>query len=166
MAVPYLDINGFKLATIAPSEYVDFVETLTPGWTANRLLVNSGWLDSRLRKRYAAPFAAPYPDSVLDWLQRITTHQLYLKRGIDPNDAQMVDVRQASLDAAAEVKEAADAVGGLFDLPLAEGASDSDGITKAATLAYTEATPYAWQDVQLAAALDNDELIPGGISGL
>ena len=70
MAVPYLDINGFKLATIAPSEYVDFVETLTPGWTANRLLVNSGWLDSRLRKRYAAPFAAPYPDAVLDWLQR------------------------------------------------------------------------------------------------
>lgn len=143
----YLDVTGFKLATLAPSTYVDEMEAEQPGWLDQQLLIWSAWLDARLQKRYDTPFTAPYPVVITAWLARLVTLQLYLKRGVDATDNQYSDIRDADRITRDEIKEAADSVDGLFDLPL-RADLNSTGIVRPTTFFYAEPDPYTWTDVQ------------------
>lgn len=151
----YLTLAQFKTASIATDEAIDEVETRYPGFVDQRLAIASSWIDARLRKRYAAPFASPYPLAVVGWLASIVTEQVMRKRGIDATDAQVSTYVDDRKTAEAEVLEAANAKDGLFDLPL-RADTDADGISKGEPLAYSEASPYVWTDRQASRAYDED----------
>jgi hypothetical protein len=154
--VAYLDLDLFKARTIMPSAHVDELETVAPGWFASQFEQFSRWIDSRLRKRYAVPFAEDaVPETVRSWLARIVTMRAYLRRGIDPSDAQFEVIRQDHQDALDEVKEAADSHEGLFDLPLLDTA-DATAISKPATRAYSEQSPFVGFDRQACIGREED----------
>lgn len=151
----YLDLPTFKTLTLMPASDVDALESLASGWIGTQLEYYSRWIDSRLRKRYAVPFPDPAPEAVREWLNRIVTMRAFLRRGVDPNDAQFAAI-VADRDAAlADIKEAADSETGLFELPLLD-ASDASDVSKGGPYAYSEQSPYVWTDVQRDAAFDED----------
>jgi hypothetical protein len=131
--VPYLTFATFKDRTIIPAPDVDHVEATSPGFIDKRLVVEQSRIDARLRKRYAVPFAEPVPEIVLGWLTDIVTEVAYRKRGVDPNDAQASEYAADAQRAREELLEAANAVDGLFELPLRQdlpgpsGVSESEG---------------------------------------
>jgi hypothetical protein len=141
----YLTVAGFKNLSVMPASYVDGLETQAPGWVDAQLAYWSGWLDSRLRKRYAAPFAAPYPQAVQGWLARIATERAWLRRGVDPQDEQWQAIRADAEEAKREVLEAANGEIGLFELPL-RGDTHASGIAGAFGHVYSEASPYVGFD--------------------
>lgn len=152
----YLTPTTYALLTTAPPEYIQEVEFRAPLWLAAQLLYWSSWIDSRLKKRYAAPFEAPpdTPPVITGWLARIVDWELYLKRGINPDDEQTADVKERHTAAKAEVKEAADSKEGLFELPLKASIPTATSITRGGPLGYTEQSPYTWSVVQREAAAD------------
>jgi hypothetical protein len=155
--MPYLDVAAFKVASILPATYVDGIEASEVGWTLAALTRESGWIDSRLRKRYSAPFDTPYPPTVIAWLEAIVSDLVLLKRGIDPSDSQAARVADRATAAKAEIAEAADSDRALFDLPLA--GTSATAISQGGVLASHEASPYAWTQ-QRRADGDLDEYGP------
>lgn len=149
----YLTLNEFKALTTMPPSYVDEVEQLAPGYTEQRLAAQSALVDARLAKRYRTPFTAPVPVAVQEWLARLVTLDVWQRRGYDATDAQAHLYREQAAAALDEIKEAANAVDGLYDLPLSTGAS---AIAKGGPLAYSERSPYVWTDEQGAAGRDDD----------
>lgn len=147
MADPYLTFEAFRARTLMPSDDVNALEDLEPGWILGQLVEGTSRINARLRKRYAVPFAQPYPEAVLSWLTRLVTFRCYLKRGVNPSDEQAADMKQDAIDAALELKEAADAKEGLFDLPFRDDA-DATAISKGGCLVYAEASPWTWTDRQ------------------
>lgn len=152
----YLTPTTYADLTLAPAEYLLQVEVIAPRWLAGQLEYWSSWIDSRLRKRYAAPFAAApdTPPVVMGWLARIVDRELYLKRGVNPDDQQIGDVKDRALEAKAEVKEAADSKDGLFELPLRASQPTAQGVSRGGPLMYTEVSPYTWSSVQRDTAAD------------
>ena len=125
-----------------PSSGVDELEAIEAGWIDAQLLAKSAWLNTRLAKRYATPFnAASPPECVLDWLARIVTARCYLKRGVDPTDAQVADVLRDAQLAESEVKEAADSSESHFELPLRED-TGGVGTSRGAPMWYAETSVY------------------------
>lgn len=159
----YLTLSEFKSRTVMPGEYVTAIERQDSGWTATRLEVNSAEIDARLSKRYAVPFGSPPPIAIQRWLTAITTLECYLKRGFDPTDKQGALYVQHRDEALAEVKEAANAVDGLFELPLRADTSAS-GISKGFPKAYSEQSPYVWMDGQRATGVNEDDSGTGTIT--
>lgn len=149
----YLDRTEFKARTVAPVHLVDGLHldvTNRAPWITfveSRLVIETSRINSQLRKRYAAPFAAPVPEIVLGWLAAIVTPKLYERRGWDPADAQAVALLADAELARTELQQAADSVEGLFDLPLRQD-STSTGIARGGPRGYAEASPYEWTDVQ------------------
>lgn len=155
MTTTYLTLSEFKALSVAPSSLLDEIETASPGWIGTQLEYWSAQIDSRLRKRYAAPFVAPYPLSVQGWLARLVTVRCYLKRGTDPSDMQYADIKADADAAVSEIKEAADSVTGLFDLPLREDTTKT-GVSKGGPFGYSEQSPYVWTDQQASIARGED----------
>lgn len=153
----YLTLAQFRLRTLMPKLDVDAVEADVAGFSQSRLDTNSAKIDTRLRKRYAVPFSSlvPYPEAVLEWLTKITTYELYLKRGVDPSDQSIALVKSDKEQAEAELKEAADSVAGLFDLPVRD-TLDASGVVKGGPLFYTETSPYTGFDTQWRTGFDED----------
>jgi len=139
-----------------PHQHIDDLEYNYPGWLDAILTNQSRWLDSRLRKRYAVPFATPYPDTAKGWLAAIVTRLAYLKRGVDPDDLQFVEINNLAATAKTEVLEAANSDDGWFDLPDNAGESAS-GITQGSPRSYSEQSPYVWTDRQRETAIVEDE---------
>lgn len=154
----YHTLISYTALTIAPAEYTAQVEVLAPGWLLAQLDYWSSWIDSRLKKRYATPFAAPpdTPIAITGWLARVVDYELFLKRGVNPDDAQMGIVRERALEAKAEVKEAADSAAGLFELPLKLAEPAVSGVSRGGPLMISEVSPYTWSHVQRDIAADED----------
>ncbi len=144
-----------------PEVFVLHVEKDTPGWIATQLEYWARWIDSRLRKRYASPFAAfddspPTPASVQGWLARIVTVRVWLKRGIDTDDLQFSTVNDDAAAAMLEVLEAANSDEGWFDLPLRVD-QDGSAITRGNPRSYSEQSPYVHTDLQRETGRNEDE---------
>jgi hypothetical protein len=143
----YLDLNGFKSASVMPDEDVEALVGRYPAFLSTQLELQSAWIDGRLRKRYAAPFAEPYPKLVELWLAAIVTELAYIKRGVDANDEQWPTITDSAKQAKDEIAEAADGELGRFDLPL-RADTTATGISKGATRTYSEQSPYVGFDRQ------------------
>jgi hypothetical protein len=142
-----LDLEEFKARTVMPAEDVDDLERSYDGFIARRLVIATSRIYTRLRKRYAVPFATPVPEIVLGWIVAIVTVEAYQKRGWNPSDEQSQQILEAATTALAEVKEAADSNEGLFDLPLRQDTT-AEGISKGGPFFYSESSPFDWLDVQ------------------
>lgn len=132
-----------------PGSYVDEVETKHPGYIDAKLEAKSAVIDSRLRKRYLAPFTdlAKLPVVVKEWLATIVTPEVFLKRGISGTDEQWSEYVKLAEAANRDIDLAANAEGGLFDLPLRNDGSSPTGIV-GGTLVYSQQSPYVWTDEQ------------------
>lgn len=151
----YLTLLTFRDLSLLPPSYVDAIEVMHPGWVERQLSRWSSWIDARLAKRYATPFDADSPPFIVEeWLNRIVTHRCYLKRGVDPTDAQVDDIKQDAEKAMAEIAEAAEKADGLFELPLRQDDPGGQGITRGAPLGYSEQSPYTSAELQWDAAQD------------
>lgn len=145
----YLTLEEFKVLSVIPRDRVDEIEAVEPGFTEAQLNYWSTWIDSRLRKRYAAPFKdGAVPAAVKGWLARIVTVRVMLRRGVDPNDEQFAEIKRDDADAREEIKEAADAELGLFDLPtlVDPSGTGASAITAGTPYAYSEQSPYVGAD--------------------
>ena len=146
-----------KLLGSMPSEDIDALDTLYTGLHDATATAVSGMFDARLIKRYAAPFAAPYPDSLKQMVAQWVAYRLFIKRGFNPSSAQDAAIRQDYEDAQAWLKEAADSKDGLVELPTRQATpSGSSAVDSGGPLGYSEASPYAWMDVQAEAVVNGD----------
>jgi hypothetical protein len=158
----YLDYDTFRALTTIPESFVDDIEKRQPGWVDLQLEHGARWIDARLRKRYATPFAAfdespdPTPPTVQGWLARLVTVRVMIRRGVDPNDLQFELIRDDADKAEAELLEAANSDEGWFDLPLRVDENGS-AITQGNPRYYSEASPYVYTDLQLETGRNEDE---------
>jgi hypothetical protein len=153
----YLTLARYKLLATIPASFIDEVETVAAGFTDAHLEILSRWLDSKLAKRYAAPFAADsIPSAIEAWLARLVTPQVMLKRGVNATDEQWQHIVKQEESARAEVQEAADSENGLYDLPLRQDTPSTSGIAKGFTKAYSEQSPYVQQTLQAQRGLNED----------
>lgn len=154
-STPYLDLFGLKALALLPAETLDEIDAANPGWFDATLAERSRWIDGRLSKRYACPFATPVPEIVQGWLARIVMFRATFLRGFKPTDESALQLKADHDAALEEIKEAANAVDGLFDLPLRQDTTAS-GISKGGPLAYSERSPYVGRDVRGRAGRDDD----------
>jgi hypothetical protein len=154
----YLTVAEFKLYTTMPSSFVDEVEARAPGYTQIKLDTKSAVIDSRLRKRYGAPYTDPtkVPIIVKEWLAALVTPDIFLKRGISGTDEQWSEYVKRADAANRDLELAANSETGLFDLPLHNDGTSPTGIV-GGTLVYSEASPYVWTDVQAAQGRIEDD---------
>ncbi len=141
------NLERFKALTVMADADVDEVDQLYTGWFEAQFAAATSWIESRLRKRYAAPFQRPYVYALETWLVDLVTLRAFLKKGIRQTDEQFQEAVRADKRAREEITEAAGSVTGLFDLPLRAN-TDQAGIVKGGPLGYSEASPYVHQDVQ------------------
>lgn len=151
----YLDLDKFKLLGVMPDEHVDQLETRWPGFLVAQFTAYSAWIDSRLRKRYKAPFSEPCTEVIKLWLAQIVTATAYTRRGWDPSGVDVEAIVDDAKAAKVEVLEAANGENGLFELALTD-TTDSSGVTKAATRGYSEAGPYVGFSKQAQAGREED----------
>jgi hypothetical protein len=141
----YLTFGTYRDYTLAPASYVEQVENEEPNWINKQLALISSLIDAKLAKRYATPFDVDSPPAlILDWTARLMNPRLYFKRGIDPADRQVSEMRKDAERAWEEIIDAADSKDGLTELPLRADLPGSTGIVKASPLSYTETSPYQW----------------------
>lgn len=133
-----------------PASDIANLDSNEPGFIDAMIAVRTSEIHSRVGKRYVRPFADPIPTVVLGWLGALVTVDMYLKRGTNPQDETLALIKELKDLATSQMKEAADAVEGLFDLPLNDDA-DPTAITKGEPLSSGDPSPYSWMDRQAAA---------------
>jgi hypothetical protein len=144
----YLTPLQWRTRTIMPSGDCDALDIGEPGFIEARIAFHQGKsINGRLAKRYAVPFEAPN-EAVLGWLTDLVTLDAYEKRGFNPSSEQDARIAAKADLALAELKEAADSVEGLFDLPLRESTTGASGVSQGGPFGYAEASPYDWMDRQ------------------
>jgi hypothetical protein len=151
----YLTLEEFKLYSLIPPEFVDRVEVQNPGFIAAQLELSSAVIDSRLRKRYDAPFKEPYSLVLLSWLARLVTMSVWLRRGYSPTDEEARTYQDQYNQVQTDLKEAADSENGWLDLPLRQDTKQS-GIVTQVPRVYSEAGPYVWTTKQRQRAREED----------
>ena len=150
----YLTLPAYRSRTTIPSELVDSCAERGKDpqlWLDD----HSSWIRGRLAKRYAVDFSdpGPVPGIILLWLKRLVDIEVWQAIGTNPEGRLDGSYEAEAQKVKDEVREAADAKDGLFELPLRNtdplGAS---AVSKGAPLAYSEASPYAWTTLQADAA--------------
>ncbi len=154
----YLTLARFKLLALIPAGWIDEVEAMpgAAGFTEAQIDVTSDWLDAQLRKRYAAPFTAPIPGIVEQWVARLITPDVLIKRGVNATDEQFAAMEKRADQAREQIQQAADSETGLYDLPLRDDLAAS-GISAGNPRVYSEQSPYVYTDVQVDTARGEDE---------
>lgn len=143
----YLTLAEFQLKTLLPANVVADIEAATPGWTDEQLALVSARFDARLAKRYAVPFAAPYPQVLGEWIAAVVSMRAYLKRGVSALDEQFQEYKAQHDAALKELEEAANSEMGLWELPLrADNAASA--VAQGFPRGYSEQSPYAAFDQQ------------------
>lgn len=99
--------------------------------------------------------STPVPEIALGWLVALLDVDVWDRRGVNPQDPSIARAVSERDTALAEIKEAADAKDGLFDLPTNDAAGDS-AVTQGGPLSYSETSPYVFQDIQRDAAVGED----------
>lgn len=129
----------------------------SPNWVDVMLAGWSDKINARLRKRYAIPQVAPYPETILSWLTRLGTRDAYAKRGWNPlSEQDQTSIEAAAVQADKETIEAADSEKGLIDLPLRSDVQGASGIKSGMILSYSEQSPYTAFDLQRVAGRQED----------
>lgn len=120
--------------SLLPRIVFEDISARDPDWSRKVLEnISAGTLDSRLAKRYAVPFdLADPPAKVREWVSAIYDWSACLKRGVDITAEHWPAIEARYTAAVAEIREAADAKDGLFDLPLRDG--DVSAISRAEPL--------------------------------
>lgn len=98
--------------------------------------------------------AEPVPAIVLRWLVAGVAYAVWNRRGRDPQDPYIADLKERYATTLAELKEAADSKDGLFDLPVSEDADSA--ITTAGPDIYSETSPYVWADREIRRGVEED----------
>jgi len=137
----YLTLAEYRLRSRIPGSYIDDLEVAYAGYVDAMVAQVSAAIDARLAKRYAVPFDAPAPIAVQAWVTQIVDLQVWLKRGFDGTTLDGEQYVRASQQAYDEVREAADAKDGLYDLPLRSDTTAS-GIARTAIRWQSNASPY------------------------
>lgn len=153
----YVDITYVKFVGSMPAADIDALEGLYPGTFAAVAEAVSRVFDGRLAKRYAAPFASPYPEALRWHVAQVVVANLWQKRGYNPGSAQDAIIEKNREDAFAWLKEAADSKDGLIELPL-RADTTVEGVSKGAPLFYSETSPYRWTDLEREAGREDDRL--------
>lgn len=149
----YVTIQDVKDLGTLPAEDIDEIEARYPGLTLRIATKVSAYFDSRLAKRYAAPFREPYPDVLIDQVARVVAYRLTLKRGFNPSSEQDQLIEKEKDEALAWLKEAADSKDGLIELPARQATPpDVAAVNAGGPLAYSEPDPYTWTTLQAEAA--------------
>ncbi len=151
----YVSVAEFQARSIVPPELIAWVNNRNATWLDAQLTMISGYLDGRLRKRYVVPLQS-VPETVKLWVTSIVTRRLYEFRGVDPTDAQFASIKAEADRAMLEIKEAADAEEGLYDLPLTAATGSASAATKGGPFVYSETSPYVGFDVQREIARQED----------
>lgn len=146
------EVIDFRTRTIMPEEDVDDLWAQRPGYLEVAIAGALADITARLRKRYRTPFTDangtnPRPEIVVTWQTKIVTPEAYRARGYNPADPTMEWVEKDRERTYEQIKEAADAETGLYDIPLLV-TGDATGISKGGPLGSSEASPYSWIDVQ------------------
>lgn len=136
------------LATIAEftdrspfgEDYAERLEQTRPGLLMKLAASVSAEIDVRIGKRYVRPIPNP-PEIVKLWAADLLTPRAYEALGVRPTDEQQQSISDRAKFVYECLKEAADAVQGMFDLPLSD-TDGSSGIVDPVTLAYSEASPF------------------------
>lgn len=145
----YVTTAELKLLGSMPSEDIDALESRYAGVTSATIVAVSGRFDSRLAKRYASPFQAPYPDSLKLAVAQEVAYRLYLKRGFNGAVEQDQAIAKDHDDAEAWLKEAVDGEKGLVELPVIQATpAQAAAVNVGGPFGYAEASPYEWTDVQ------------------
>jgi len=113
----------------------------------------SGWVDSRIGKRYVRPVPNP-PDIIRKLTAWLVEPEAFMALGIRPSDEQWTLVEKHFEFVHEQLKEIADAKDGLYDLPLSAN-DDSSGIVAPVTLGYSEQSPYTSRHKQYDAVAGN-----------
>lgn len=153
----YVDMPYVKLVGSMPAADIDALEGLTPGTFVAVAEAVSRMFDGRLWKRYAAPFASPYPEALRWNVAHVVVAALWQKRGYNPGSAQDAIVEKNKADALAWLQEAADSKDGLIELPLRDNTT-AEGVKRGGPRAVHEASPYRWTDVQAEDGRTDDRL--------
>lgn len=153
----YLTDTEFRLLTLLPVNVIDELEARTPGWLTQQLTTVSSRFDARLAKRYNAPFQAPYPTVIQEWLAHVVSWRAYLKRGVNSLDSEASEYKTQHDTALKEIEEAANSETGLFELPLRQDLPDGTGVSRGGPFAYSEQSPYVWMDQQAEIGRNEDE---------
>lgn len=144
----YLSADDFFRASYLPTESAIELEARRPGFVDRSLQDRSAEIASRLIKRYAVPLDLTNPPlAIRRWLVALVTLDCYMALGFDPSTTQDQLIVSRAEDASAQIKEAADAKEGLFELPLRADLS-AGGVTKGGPLAYSEQSPYDAKKLQ------------------
>lgn len=154
--VAYMTLAEFRLSTLMPRTFIDELEAAEPGFIDRRLYLQSAKIDARLAKRYDAPFQAPYPVAVLEWLVSLVTYEAWLKRGIAATDEQAEQYKNDRDLARGDLEMAANSEIGLFDLPV-RADKDNSGVTRGFPRVYSEQSPYVWATKQRRVGRQEDE---------
>lgn len=153
-AEAYVDGDFIRLVGSMPPADIDALEVLYPGVVEGVSKAVSRLFDSKLIKRYAAPFEDPIPEALRWNVAHVVVSVLWQKRGYNPGSAQDQIIEKNKAEAFAWLTEAADSEKGLVELPLRQG--DPEAVTKGGPLGYSEASPFVWTDIQAEAARFED----------
>ena len=90
--------------------------------------------------------STPVPETVLQWLAILVSWDAFTKRGRNPEDPLIADLRDDRTRVLTEVDQAANSNDGRFDLPINEEADSA--VTTGGPLFYTESSPFVSADRQ------------------
>lgn len=146
----YLTLAQYRSLTTLDGSTVDLC--VAKGKDVQRWLdMASAHIRSRLVKRYAVEFDAPgpTPDKIIQWLILLTDIPVCKSAGVTPEGRVDDWAREDETRTNDELKEAADAENGLFELPLKNTDTlGSSAINKGGPMVASNNTIYGYFDEQ------------------